>query len=426
MFKLKHRSVPVMMLAGMFASSIPLPAQKAADSDKANVQVLMQEVRELRARVEKLEAEKAKSVAPQLVEAVAQAGQTTPQPTPELSPETEAPGEHNEMERMDPGKTLLRMRGFGDVTFHGDDHHGDTTSFTLGQLDLFITSDVSEKFRFLGEIVFEGDQNNNYGVDIERLLMQYAPKDWLNISVGRYHTAIGYYNTAYHHSTWLQTTTGRPFLFEFEDKGGILPVHNVGVSATGLIPSGSLGLHYIAEIGNGRSSRDPINQEAVQNVVDENNRKAVNLGLFVRPHWMEGLQAGVSIYNDLLQPMSSPRIGETIVAGHAVYVRPNFEWLNEAMVIRHAIHGGRTYQTPGFYSQFSKRFGSYRPYVRYQYLNVANTEPVFSDVGLRHGPSVGVRYDPTESVALKLQYDYTAQRNRDSFNGLAAQLGFTF
>jgi len=36
----------------------------------------------------------------------------------------------------------------------------------------------------------------------------------------RYHTAIGYYNTAYHHSTWFQTTTGRPFLFEFEDKGG--------------------------------------------------------------------------------------------------------------------------------------------------------------------------------------------------------------
>ena len=422
-----RRLARLIVLAINLALGASGQAQQAQDSDKATIQALVQEVKDLRLRVEKLEAEKEGKPAPQVVEAAVQTPQTTPQPTPELSPETEAPVEQSEMSRMDPGKTLLRMRGFGDVTFHGDNQKGSTTSFTLGQLDLFITSDVSEKFRFLGEVVFEAEQNtNSYGVDVERLLMQYAPKDWLNVSVGRYHTAIGYYNTAYHHSTWLQTTTGRPFLFEFEDKGGILPIHNVGVSVTGLIPSGSLGLHYIAEVGNGRASRDPVNQEAVQNVVDENNRKAVNLGFFVRPQWKQGLQAGMSVYYDLLQPNNSPRIGETILAGHVIYERPNFEWLNEALVIRHDIRGGRTYNTPGFYTQFSKRFGSYRPYFRYQYLNVANTEPVFSDVGLQHGPSVGIRFDPSESVALKLQYDYTSERNHESFSGLAAQLGFTF
>jgi hypothetical protein len=340
-------------------------------------------------------------------------------------------------ERMDLSKTLLRIRGFGDISLHGDTQKGDTTSFSLGQLDLFVTSDVSDKFKFLGEIVFEGGPDNYYGVtegeansysvDIERYLMQYSYNDHLNISAGRGHTAIGYYNTAYHHSTWLQTTTGRPFLFEFEDHGGILPVHMVGVSASGQIPSGSLGLHYVAEVGNGRSSRNPLEEEPVQNEVDDQNHKAFNLALFARPEAVHGLQTGFSVYRDVLAPDNAPRVGETILAAHAVLIRPKYEWLNEALLDRHSLIGTSTvFNTPGFYTQVSRQFASFRPYFRYQYVNVANNEPIFPDVALRHGPSLGLRYDASESVALKFQYDYTYLRNQPGVNGLTLQLGFTF
>jgi hypothetical protein len=342
-----------------------------------------------------------------------------------------------EPERMDVSKTLLRIRGFGDINFHGDNQKGDTTSFTLGQLNLFVTSDISEKFKFLGEIVFEGGpdniygvtrgENNTFGVDVERLLLQYSYNDYFNVSVGRYHTAIGYYNTAYHHSTWFQTTTGRPFLFQFEDRGGILPVHTVGASVSGLIPSGALGLHYVAEVGNGRASRAPFSEEPVQNVVDEQNRKAFNLALFARPEAVRGLQAGFSVYRNVLSPAEAPRVGETILAAHAVYIRPNFEWLNEALVVRHTPLGqSHLFQTPGFYTQVSKRFGAYRPYFRYQYVNAADNEPIFPDVGRRQGPSAGLRYDASEAVALKFQYDYTTIRNQQAINSLEMQVGFTF
>jgi hypothetical protein len=83
-------------------------------------------------------------------------------------------------------------------------------------------------------------------------------------------------------------------------------------------------------------------------------------------------------------------------------------------------------ETPGFYSQISKRFGSYRPYFRYEYVNAPDKEPVFPDVGLRSGPSVGVRYDASDTVALKLQYDYTALRRQQAINALGLQVGFTF
>ena len=412
----------VVVLLGMLASAGVVRAQQAPDgteSDRQTIQILLRRVEQLEARVAQLEAAK----------------QTAPAATPVETPtQTAAPADagpegksaHALVERMDTSNTLLRIRGFGDVTFHGSDRKGDTNSFTLGQLNLFVTSDISEKFKLLSEIVFEADQRNNFGVDIERLLLQYSHNDHLNIAVGRYHTAIGYYNTAYHHSTWLQTATGRPFLFQFEDGGGILPIHNVGVTASGLIPSGRLQLHYVAEVGNGRASRLPTD-EAVQNVVDENNTKSVNLALFATPEAVRGLQVGFSVYHDRLQPVNAPRIGETIFSAHVVLVRPTFEWLNEALDIRHAPDGSaHVYDTPGFYTQISKRLGSYRPYFRYQYVNGSDSEPVFPDVGLRQGPSAGVRFDASESVALKFQYDRTSLRHQPSYNSLALQLGFTF
>jgi len=294
---------------------------------------------------------------------------------------------------MDVNKTLLRIRGFSDVTLHGSDLKGNTTSFSLGQLDLFVTSDLSEKLKFLSEIVFEAGENNAYGVDVERLLVTYSYNDYLNVGMGRFHSAIGFYNTAYHHSTWFQTTTGRPFLFEFEDRGGILPIHNVGVTVSGRIPSGRLGLHYVAEVGNGRTSRSPVD-EAVQNVVDENNHKAVNFAIFARPEAIPGLQTGFSIYRDVLAPANLPRIGETIIAAHAIYSGLNFEWLNEAVLLRHAPQGApRVFDTPGFYTRSPNDSALIAPTCATSMSTLPGNEPVFSDVGLRHGPSVGLRYD---------------------------------
>jgi hypothetical protein len=429
-----------------------LHAQQAGGEqtlDKPTLQLLLTRIDQLEERVRQLEADKQQAAAANFASSPAPANPplTAPSPGPASQASAAAPpapqeseqtqSENVMAERMDLSKTLLRIRGFGDVSLHGDTQRGDTTSFSLGQLDLFVTSDISEKFKFLSEIVFEGGPDTIYGftegaenvftVDVERYLLQYSHNDYFNLAAGRGHTAIGYYNTAYHHSTWLQTTTGRPLLFEFEDRGGILPIHNVGVTASGLIPSGSLGLHYVAEVGNGRESRTPLESEPVQNEIADQNGKAFNLALFARPEALRGLQTGFSIYRDVLAPANMPKIGETILAGHAVFIRPKFEWLNEALLDRHTISGTSiSFNTPGFYSQVSRQFNVFRPYLRYQYLNVANNEPIFSDVALQHGPSIGLRFDASESVALKFQYDYTFLRNQPGVTGLTLQAGFTF
>jgi|SRR5882762_3573480 len=103
---------------------------------------------------------------------------------------------------------------------------------------------------------------------------------------------------------------------------------------------------------------------------------------------------------------ASRRIGESIFDAYGVLVRSDFEWLNEALLIRHAPQGiSRVYNTVGFLCAHftASRFVSAS--FRYQDVNAPSTEPVFPDVGLRTGPSVDLRYAATESVAVQLQYD---------------------
>ncbi|PYT29727.1 MAG: hypothetical protein DMG57_10615 [Acidobacteria bacterium] len=399
--------------------------QRAAvlNPDHEIVQQLIERVKQLEAEVRELKAQRAASAsAPaQAVSAPATAAQPAPEPA--------RPAPSQTMPDAMPGPSAgfagMQFRGFSDVQYHASDLRGETHSFSLGQFNLFITSRLSDRLSVLAEAVVEADDHNAVGIDLERLLLQYTPSDYFNVSFGRYHTDIGWYNTAYHHSTWLQTATGRPFLFEFEDRGGILPVHNVGISVNGRIPSGKLGLRYVAEIGNGRAS--PSRPEGVQNVHDENNGKAVNFGIMARPEWLRAFRAGFSVYRDRLTPEGMPKVGQTILAAYAVYQASLFEFLNEAVFIRNAIgETTRVIHSPGFYTQVSRRFGAVRPYFRYQYVNVPDSDPLFPGVGLRYGPSLGIRYDVSEFAAFKVQYDRTDRRRLSGFNGVTTQLSFTF
>ncbi len=405
----------------------PAAAQQSAgaDPDREIIRQLLERVQRLEAEVKELKAQHA-AAAPAPVEPttppaapVTQAAQVTP-PTPQ----SQAP--MNMPDVTTHGSPSMNFRGFSDISYHASDERGTTNSFALGQFNMFITSKLSERVSVLAEAVLEADQHNTFGFELERLLLEYSASDRFNLNIGRYHTAIGWYNTAYHHSTWMQTAVGRPFIYEFEDEGGILPIHNVGISANGTIPSGSLGLRYAAEIGNGRASRTPL-AEPVQDVVDENNGKSFNLALMARPDSLPGFQAGFSVYHDRLTPAGQPKIDEIIMAAHAVYQSSGFEWLNEGLMIRNAVVGTtRVVHTPSFYTQISRRFGLVRPYFRYQYLNSPDSSPVFSDVGLLYGPSVGIRYDFSDFAAFKIQYDRMDRRRLGGINGITTQLSFAF
>jgi hypothetical protein len=428
-----------------------------APIDAATAKALLQRVQDLEAEVQALKSQMRTLAAGQATDGVAASGMGTPAEKPAVvltsaapAPATPAsPAKPASMPDMQaatdqssvPGHAIelngprLTLRGFGDVGWRNSDLPGSTNSFYLGQLNLFITSRLTDRASFLVENVIEADPvTNQFGIEPERLMLIYSVNDHLQLSIGRYHTAIGFYNTAYHHSALMQTTERRPFLFEFEDGGGILPIHNVGVSATGVVSS-KLGLHYVAEIGNGRSARTVLGNSPVQNVTDEHNGKAFNLAFYVRPPRFSHLQFGASGYHDNLTPVvlvggvpvNAPNVNEDIISGHVVYQTTGFELLNEALLLQHtAANSTHTVNIPGFYSQISHAFGRYRPYFRYEYVNVPVTDPLYSDVGLIHGPRTGIRYSLNESAAFKIEVGRDMRRNQPSVNLVGTQLSFAF
>ncbi len=403
------------------------------DSNNEIIRQMLRRIDELEARIRELEARQPQTAAlPNEA-----AGTTLPQNTVTVDPPAASPtntntgdgstqagaGTHDDHQDLPNGTPRMQIQGFADVDYRATNEKGKTNSFFLGQLDLFITSRLSEKFSVLSELILDAGDDNAFTFEVHRLLLKYSMNDYFNLSAGRYHTAIGYYNTAFHHGSFFQTTANRPFLFAFESKGGILPLHNVGLSIAGRIPRAPFGLRYVAEIGNGRASR-PF-ARPVQSAVDENNGKSFNLAVFARPSQVPGLQTGFSVYHDNLTPPNVPNVAQTIMAGHLVYQNARTESLNEAIVFRHA-QAGRIFYIPGFYTQFSRRFGNIRPFFRYQYVNVPSDDPIYSAVGRRNGPSVGFKYDLSDFVNFKAQYDHTSRRRLSSLDELILQLSFTF
>src|SRR4029077_8829892 len=118
---------------------------------------------------------------------------------------------------------------------------------------------------FFGEMSFTARQDAGQGTppatgfnaEVERAIIRFDQSDYLKVSFGRYHTPINYWNTAFHHGAWLQTTISRPEMTQFG--GSFLPVHFVGSLVEGAVPAGGLNFNYNVGIGNGRGqviSRD--------------------------------------------------------------------------------------------------------------------------------------------------------------------------
>ena len=322
---------------------------------------------------------------------------------------------------------------------------GSSGNFYTGDFDLFLASHLSERTSVLAEIDFEEHDAQTFKVDLRRMLFKYDLNEHFKLSIGRNQTYVGYYNWAFRSASWLQTTADRPLVMEYSSDGGILPTQAVGMFATGSIPSGKLGLNYVAEYGSSDTIRPDINADGLLN--DENNSNYANLGFFMTPDRIPGLRIGGSIYHDQISdlistpggvtigtqagstniPLESERWNQTIVNGHVVYVSHGIEFLNEGFLIRHApIGGGEIFNTPAFYSQFSRKLGPIRPFLRYQYVNASLENPIYNDVSLRYGPSFGARYDANDYIALKVQLDRTARRGLPDLSGLHFQLSGTF
>lgn len=457
----------ISLVAGVTWFAVQIAMAQVPPSDtEAQLKLALQQIERLAkqvdaqdARIRELEAARgSKPVASPIAEpaapvttAVRTAAPENQEPANAAAPAEVAPAQETAMEghnmAIPGGGPVLNLRGFFDFNFGvgsianplvfpvisggcgtcGNPPTPPHTTFQAGEFDLFITSKLSENLSFLAEIVLGPGVNNLFSPDIERYQLTYKKNRYFLASAGRFHTSFGYYNTAFHHGDWFSTAEGRPIMYLFEDAGGVLPVHMVGVNLTGEVPNTEkLGLHWIVEVGNGLSSFPNV-AESVQNFYSDRNYKATNVAAFIRPQAVSGLQIGGSWYHDGLSPAGLPQITQNIESGYVVYLTPNWEFFTEAVLLSNHFTGtSQTFRSPMAYTQLARAFGIYKPYFRYQYVRDNVNDPVNLLKGTYYGPSIGMRIDFATYAAFKLQFNHLFQSSQLAGNGLDAQIAFTF
>ncbi len=144
------------------------------------------------------------------------------------------------------------------------------SGFKLGTVDLYLTPEFDDKVKSLIEIAFEPDRGTGgINLDVERLQLGYTVTNNDTIWFGRFHTPFGVWNNAYHHGSQLQTSIYRPKFIDFEDAGGIVPAHSVGIWDKGIIRLKKSRINYNTYLVNG--SRTILDGTSGPGALDMNN-----------------------------------------------------------------------------------------------------------------------------------------------------------
>jgi hypothetical protein len=320
-----------------------------------------------------------------------------------------------------PPTTIL---GFADINYVETERRVDE-GFVLGQLAGHISTGLSERLTFFGELSATA-RPEEYRIEVERLILRYDFSDQFKLSGGRYHNPVSYWNTAFHHGLWLQTSVSRPEMIKFGSR--VLPVHFVGLQVEGGFPLSPLGLGYAAAVGNGRG--DEISRGGDSG--DTNQNRALLATVYSRPAGVFGLQVGGALYMDKAEA-DLVDVDEQIFSAHVALTRERPEIIGEYARIRHEPDGGGvTTDTDAWYLQAAYRLpvpvDALKPYARMERISVEDGDPLFAPFGLDYrGVLAGVRYDFASLAALKLEYrDERFAEDEEREKSLWVQVSFAF
>jgi hypothetical protein len=412
-------------------------AQAADPATRELIERLLSRIDTLEKRVAQLE--QGKPVA------AAQPFSAPPAAAAHATHDTVSVEESAQAESAQPVYPSLKISGFSDFNFSATNLHGPSggfgpqtllgqhSGFQEGQFALHLSSALSPKVTVFSELSLTARLDAGMGsppapgfnAEVERLIIRYDLNDLFKVSFGRYHTPINYWNTAFHHGQWLQTTISRPEMTQFG--GSFIPVHFVGTLVEGAVPAGGLNLNYNFGLGNGRGA--VISRGG--DLGDINNNRAWLINAFVKPDLPYGLQIGGSVYRDELNPSTAPPAREWIQSAHVVWQKETPELIAEfANVTHQPIGAAAASHSQAFYVQTAYRLPWFqklwKPYYRFEYMHSPVSDAIFRAVPSFSGSTVGVRYDITSFAAFKLEYRDYSRRNLPSIHGAFVQTSFTF
>jgi hypothetical protein len=325
---------------------------------------------------------------------------------------------------------VLNVYGNIDYGVSKQDGQPATNSFAIPQFDLLFTGS-KDRLVFAAEVLFDVDQGNDITVDIDRLKISYLWRSWLAISAGKFHTAFGYYNTAYPQgAAFYELAVDRPVLVASHDNDSLLPALGIGVRADGRLSLGAAGaFHYDLDVMNGRG----VDPNEATNVTDHNNDKSINVRLRYEPAFLDGLIIGGNAYFDQIpasavQPLD---LREQIFGAHVAYVESPWHLILEGYVIRHLTEDGFLFRTLAGLGQLGYSLGDFTPYLRLELVRFpAGGDPFFAlggsaSRGSMTDVSAGVKWTISSAFVMKLELEDNEAAVND-IRSVITQAAFAF
>ncbi|RTL31926.1 MAG: hypothetical protein EKK47_06415 [Burkholderiales bacterium] len=329
----------------------------------------------------------------------------------------------------------LPIHGFASVGSVFTNKTGAKNGATIESVDFYLTPQLGDRVRGLFEMNTEASQDGTVGVDLERLQLGYVFGDELTLWAGRFHTPYGYWNTAFHHGAQIQTSILRPRFLDFEDSGGILPAHNVGLWGHGQSSLSDTKLTYDIWLANSphlsANGNDPSNTSNTQDpsLKGATNGKALmGFKVGVTPSFLGGATVGLHAYASRVGgPDTGYYASQTIssskmAGGYATYLENDWEVLSEYYRFhdRNENPASPKYQS-GYYSwagyiQVGYNYSLWTPYARFEKTRLNQNDDYFAAQasGRSYTRTVaGVRYELGSRSALKLEFNRTRQGDPD-------------
>ena len=348
------------------------------------------------------------------------------------------------------------LHGFADAGFAAHSRNSsDPKGFNVGALDFYLTPQFDNNIKGLVEIIFETTSTGEVATDLERLQMGYTFSDNATLWGGRFHTPYGYWNTGFHHGAQIQTAILRPRFLDFEDKGGILPAHMVGLWGTGKVSAGDGKFTYDAFVGNGPKismGPDPASLTTQTigtlsiNTAGDNNHQAMagfNLG-YEFSGMMDGLRLAVhalrgDVEDDNVTGALGTSLNKTEVSmtgGSVVYQANDWEVLGEYYRFSNKDKSGTTgsHSSWADYLQVGKFLNGLTPFLRVEKTVLNQQDNYFSmqESGQSYARQVlGLKYDLSQKSSMKFEllnskFSAESGRTASSYRSLLAQYAFRF
>jgi hypothetical protein len=308
------------------------------------------------------------------------------------------------------------IRGFVDVQA-AYDH--DRLSFSLGEQDLFITSELTDRLSFLGESVFRFDSSSStqFSVSVERIVLKFNYAGNHNILAGKHHTPLNYWNDTYHHGRLFFPTIDRPLLFSAE----IIPLHTTGVGLQGH-NLGALKFGYDLMVGNGLGAAE---------VRDNNKNKSLTAAIHIKP--TDNLRIGATYYYDVISKGSTVhgkiinwKVNQHLTTASIAHFGKKLELLAESTLAMNKTDTTGSKETLASYLYSGYRITEkWVPYIRVDDLHYQTGE-VYYMKNNTFNFIAGLRYQISYLAVIKLEYQYRHSDMESSSNRLGAQLAIGF